>query len=232
MPVFDSHTIALYALMVDYGEFEVTDVSSQGWNNDFTRFNPGLTGEVLNPSAKVFGLGYAISITDKFNFGISVKYVEEDLVREKASTVCFDGGLTYSTGWRTVTMAASVRNFGPEVTFIDESYPIPETFAFGISGYIISPSSPIFIESRAHSVLFIYNISHPRDYDQQHNIGTEYSFLDHLFLRGGYKFNYDEQGFTLGAGFKVNEFRIDYAYDPFGDILESVHRFSVGYTFN
>lgn len=231
-PLMNSNTIGILAMMVDYGDMEVTDVLHQGWNADYTRFNPGLTGEVLNPGAKVFGLSFARSVTDRFNFGITVKYVIEDLVREKGTALCFDGGLTYRTGWRSVTLGTSVRNFGPEVKFINESYPLPETFAFGISGYLFSPTNALFMQTGSQSFLISYDLSHPRDYDQQHNFGLEYTFLDFLFIRGGYKFNYDEEGITFGIGVKVSQFRLDYAYDPFGEILQSVHRFTFGYAMN
>ena len=230
--IADRHRIGLQAIMVNYGEIEVTDLAFQGWNDDYTRFNPGLTGEVINPSAKLFGLSYAVTLTDKFSFGVTGKYIYEDLVRAKTSSFCFDGGLIYDTGWKSVIMAATIKNFGPEVTFINEAYPIPETFTFGISGYLINDKESVIAESGWQSLLVSYDLSHPRDYAQQHNLGLEYGFKNFIFLRGGYKFNYDEEGLTLGLGLNINDFRLDYAYDPFGDILESVHRFSVGYTLN
>lgn len=229
VPLGGTNTIGLHGMLVNYGEIEVTDVAHQGWNDDYTRFNPGLTGEVLNPGARVLGFSYARSITDKFNFGLTANYIVEDLILKKGTSFSFDGGLTYHTGWRSLTMAASVRNFGPEVTFINESYPIPETFTFGISGYLFSPTSALFTLTGNHHLLLSYDLTHPRDYDQQHNFGAEYSFMDFMFLRGGYKFNYDEEGLALGAGLRIKNIRLDYAFDPFGEILQSVHRFSIGF---
>lgn len=230
-PIGD-HALGAYIIIVDYGKFEVTDVAYQGWNQDFTHFNPGLTGEVIKPSASVFGISYAYSATDKFNFGITVKYIYENLIRAKASALAFDGGLTYDTGWKSIKMAVSVRNFGYEIKFIDEPYPIPETFTFGISAYLFSPNSSLLQQINDHSLLLSFDLMHPRDYDQQYNVGIEYSFKDFLFLRAGYKINYDEEGLTLGFGLKTNKLRFDYAYDPFGNILPSVHRFSIGFEFN
>jgi len=232
IPITSAATLGLQAMVVNYGEIEVTEVSYLRWNDDYTQFNPGLTGELIYPNASVYGVSYARTLTNKFNFGVTARYMTENLIRKKASTVSFDGGLTYDTGWRSVKMAATVRNFGPEVTFLNESYPIPETFTFGISAFVFSPFSSLFTQSDKHSLLVSYDLTHPRDYDQQHNVGIEYSFLKLFLLRAGYQFNYDEQGICLGSGLRIKKLRVDYAYDPFGTILDSVHRFSIGYGMN
>ena len=50
-------------------------------------------------------------------------------------------------------------------------------------------------------------------------------------LRGGYRFNYDEEGLTLGAGLNYGlsgfKFKLDYAYVDVG-LFEQVHMFSIG----
>ena len=55
-----------------------------------------------------------------------------------------------------------------------------------------------------------------------------------FFLRGGYKFNYDEDGLTLGAGVNVKvagtQIRLDYAYGSFG-IFDYIQRFSFIFSF-
>lgn len=229
IPLFRLGTVGFQASILDYGSIEVTEVASQGWNSDYTRFNPGLTGETINPGSMVFGLSFARSLTDKFNFGLTAKYVTEDLVREKASALVFDGGLTYRTGFRSLILGAAVRNFGPEIKFINESYPLPQTFTFGISGYLISSENSLVAQSPWQKLLFSYDIVHPRDYDQQHTVGVEYTFKNMLILRGGYKFNYDEEGIAFGMGLKIKNIRLDYAYDPFGEILNSIHKVTVGY---
>jgi len=231
MPLGRSSAIGLFAIVVDYGTIEVTDANHLGFNADWT-YNPGLTGDVIHPTASVFGISFANSVTDRLTFGVSAKYLREDLAAAKGSTVSFDGGLLYETGWHSLRFGLSIKNFGPEVTFIKESYPVPETFAVGISAYLFSPDEALLIQTRSQSLLFSYDLSHPRDYDQQHHVGLEYSLGDFLFLRGGYKINFDEEGLTYGFGVKYGNFRLDYAYDRFGDTLPAVHRLSIGYALN
>ena len=67
--------LGVFGAYWDYGQIEVTNPSFLNFNEDYTVFNPGLTGEVINPSAHYFGLSVARKVTNKFNFGISLKYV-------------------------------------------------------------------------------------------------------------------------------------------------------------
>jgi len=81
-------------------------------------------------------------------------------------------------------------------------------------------------------MLFAFDLSHPRDYTQQYQVGLEYAFKEMFFLRAGYKANFDEEGLTLGAGVKYNNYRIDYSFNDYGDYLGNVHRFTIGFSTN
>lgn len=252
-------SVGVFGSYWDYGQIAVTDAAHLKFNDDYTFFNPGLTGQTINPSAQYIGVSFARKLTNKFNFGISLKYIREDLIAAKSSVFAFDGGLTYETGYKSIKLGGSINNFGlSEVKFLDqkevvevnqnydpavdspsdslitktitgEAFPIPQTFAFGISAYLISPGESLFLHDSNMKLLFAYQIQQPRDYDMQHNVGLEFTFMDVISLRGGYKFNYDEEGYTFGVGVRYSGFDIGYAYDPFGEILESVHRFSISF---
>ncbi len=64
------------------------------------------------------------------------------------------------------------------------------------------------------------------------SFGTEYVPYPFLAIRAGYKWRALDQGlrglsgFTAGAGIRLNRFGLDYAYQPFGDLITS-HRISV-----
>lgn len=79
------------------------------------------------------------------------------------------------------------------------------------------------------SLLFTFDLTQPRDFNQQNSIGLEYSFEDLVFLRGGYKFNGDQQGVTAGLGLKYNKYRVDYSYTNYGAYLGNIHRFTIGF---
>jgi hypothetical protein len=221
-------TFGFHAMATNVGEIEVTTVDALGFVDGV--YNPGLTGETITPSALSVGLLFARQLTDKLSFGITAKYVEEDLSVDKASNIVFDGGLTFDTGFKSLKVAAAVRHFGSEVKYIDQSYPLPQTFTIGLAANLFAPQDGFLFDSSDHTLLVAYDMSQPRDYNQQHHLGFEYGLKDFLFLRTGYKFNFDEEGFAFGFGVKMIGLRIDYSYSDFGQYLDSVHRFSVGFT--
>ena len=92
----------------------------------------------------------------------------------------------------------------------------------------MSDNESLFLHSENQTLLIAFDIVQPRDYDQQYNVGLEYGFENILFLRGGYKLNYDEESFSIGFGVNYSNYRVDYAYSDFGEYLDSVHRFSFG----
>jgi len=211
----------------------------------------GYTGETITPTSQVFGLSFARELTDKFSFGITAKYAREDLGVKATGELMFDAGLTYDTGFKSLVIAAVVRHFGPEVRFYDKvllprydaatdstyyqrytgkSYPLPQTFNIGISGYLISAGDNALWHSENQTLLVAFDMVQPRDYDQQYNIGVEYGFHNMLFLRGGYKINYDEESYSFGFGLMLNHVRFDYSFNDFGDYLDSLHRFSLGFS--
>ena len=229
-------SIGVQAAYVDIGEIDVTRVDALSVGED--EYIPGITGEVIHPNAMVFGVSYAIQLTDKFSFGLTQKYIREDMgfsssymkngKNVELSSVAFDMGLVYDTGFRTLQLAAAVRHFGPEISYVDKGYPMPQTFDIGIAAYLLGPDDNFGFISNNQTLLFSADLLQPRDYDQQYNIGMEYGFNNLLFLRAGYKINYDVENFTAGFGLNYSNYRIDYSFANFGEYLDSVHRFSIG----
>ena len=91
------------------------------------------------------------------------------------------------------------------------------------------------IEGDDHYLTFAAEGSHPSDNLEKYNAGMEYTYKDLFVLRGGGRFNYDEDGFTAGGGLRVpfgqeSELKFDYAFQDFG-ILTEVHRFSMSISF-
>lgn len=229
----DLGTVGLLGIMSDVGEIEETrvDMIGVGGIKD-GMFNPGLTGRVFKPSSMVFGLSYANKLTDRFSFGLSLKYVREDLVYQQSNALVFDGGFLFDTKYKSIVIGASIRQFGSEVKFVDKDYPLPQTFNIGVSTYLFSPNDPLISSMGDHSLLFSYDMIQPRDYDQMHSMGMEYSFQDMIFLRGGYTFNSDQEGLSAGVGVNINKYRIDYSYSDYGKYLDSVHRITIGFELN
>jgi hypothetical protein len=240
-------TLGFQGIITSMDEIKVTTVDALDFVDGVYL---GYTGETMTPASQVFGLSFARELTDKFSFGITAKYAREDLGVKSAGNLMFDAGLAYNTGFKSLVIAAVVRHFGPEVKFYDKvrlprydaandstyyqrytgkSYPLPQTFSIGISTYLISSYEGSLLRSDNQSLLFAFDMVQPRDYDQQYNIGLEYGLNNILFLRAGYKVNYDEESFSFGFGLAFNKYRVDYAFSDFGDYLGSLHRFSFGF---
>jgi hypothetical protein len=91
-----------------------------------------------------------------------------------------------------------------------------------------------FMGEHQNPLMLAIDAVHPRDYTERVHVGLEYVYMDMFSLRGGYKFNYDEEGLTAGLGVHYNFSgvigRLDYAYGDFG-AFDAVHRFSFGVGF-
>ncbi|MBI9071473.1 MAG: PorV/PorQ family protein [Melioribacteraceae bacterium] len=218
-------TFGVMGMMADVGEIEETKVSHLGYQNGV--YNPGLTGYKFSPKSMAFGVSFARNLNDRFTFGVNVKYVYEDLVYYNKGALCFDGGMLFKTGFKSIVVGASIRNFGQEITYIDKNYPLPQTLNIGVSAHLFSDDNPIISTSDDHALLISTDIIQPRDYDQQYAIGVEYSFLKMLYMRGGVLLNTDNGGLNLGAGVSFQGTKVDYSFSDHGEYLGSVHRISV-----
>jgi hypothetical protein len=231
---------------VDFGEFEET-TNARPFISDPD--NPGLTGKTFRPFSYLVGISYARYLTDKFSVGIGMKYAHESLfdgrkvtamvrqgVFEEVDTwangLLFDFGIRYNTGYRSIHIGSAVQNFGADVKYAKESNPVPLLFRFGIGADLIGPDGLLRSGSEENRLGAAFDIFHPNDYAQQIHAGVEYEFAGSFALRGGYKFNYDFDGLTLGAGVKhaIEGIRLlaDYSYGAMGTYLGNVQRISLG----
>ena len=87
--------------------------------------------------------------------------------------------------------------------------------ATGISAYIFATENALLFTSEDHNLLVAFDLFSPRDYDQQYNMGLEYSIFDTFFLRAGFKANYDTDGLGLGFGVKLAKYRVDYSFNNY-----------------
>lgn len=220
--------IGIQVMYVDVGEIIETRVDHLFRDDETGAYNPGITGATFSPSAFVLGLSFARDITDKFSFGLTTKYVNEDLVAKSKSVLVFDGGVIYKSGFKSLVIGTALRNFGQEIKYYGKGYPLPQTFTIGISGYLISPDETFWINTPDQHLLFAFDLAQTRDHSQQQHIGLEYNLKNMLYLRTGYKFNHDEESYTLGFGVKFFRMQLDYSYNDFGDYLNEIHRFSLG----
>lgn len=215
---------------VDYGD-DIYGTIVWGNNDGFIE-----TGK-LEVNAIAIGLGYARSLTDKFSIGGQVKWVslhlgesiipEQGVKKNLTNVLSFDFGTIYKTGFESMAIGMSVRNFSQEIKFEKESLQLPLTFKIGVS----ADASDFFDQfPENHSLIVSVDAVHPRSFSEYVNLGFEYGFEDIAALRFGYVSAQDEQSIAYGAGFKWLGVALDYSYTPFG-VFDSVQRFSLSFIY-
>jgi hypothetical protein len=240
-------TFGASLLYYDYGDPIIAteingDPKSGGYN---------VIGE-MNPIEMVVGIGYARRISDKFSIGGQAKIAYQDLLgsggvkyrtskqtetipweqeskEAKKTVVAFDLGTFYDTRWRGLSFSMSIRNFGQEIKYEQESFDIPLLFRLGVAFEVFE----LLNMDTEHSSIFVaIDRQHPRDWYEQMHYGLEYAFHNLLFLRAGYKENYTSEGLTLGFGLRIptigsRDIRIDYAYKTGEATLGNVNIFTM-----
>lgn len=216
LPMWDlGGVFGIGVYMLDAGDLEET-----------THEYPYGTGRTFGAKEYALGASYARNLTDHFSVGATFKVIDQTFENMRSTGWGADVGTMYDTGYRGFKIAMMISNFGPDMTFISESHPLPINFKFGASFNVL--------ESDLHRATISMEGAHPSDNAEKYSTGLEYTFKDMFSLRMGQKFQIDTGGFSAGAGVKlpVNNLTItaDYAYFDFG-VLESVHRFTFGFVF-
>ncbi|MCX8057402.1 MAG: PorV/PorQ family protein [Ignavibacteria bacterium] len=236
----DLGTLGASILVLNMDKMEIT-----------TELEPNGTGRYFDAQDMAVGLSYARNLTDRFRFGITAKYIYQRIWNETASGVAFDIGTQYTLDFKNLTIAMSMTNFGPDLNMSGEDlnvvhdrnqtfplnrlaparlrtddYPLPLHFQVGIAMDLFRSE---FVKSKIG-----IDASHPNDNKERVHIGTELTFFDLLSLRGGYKYNYDDENFTFGGGVKTvfadYKLSFDYSFSAF-KILPNVHRISLNLEF-
>jgi hypothetical protein len=223
---------------LDYGKIEETTVYDQNG-----------TGRFLSANDFMIGFGYARELTDRFAFGLKVKYINETIADASGDAFAVDLGAVFVTSFfnNKFRLAASLSNFGTKVQFkgrdLSVTYSIPDNpsnkqipadlstiewdlpllLRFGVSNY--------FIDNEDVSLLVAYDVLDSRDYEVRHNVGAELGLYKMVYLRGGYKFNYDEVTYTVGMGLDFKNIidynlKFDYLFLDYGD-FGSLNEFSL-----
>jgi hypothetical protein len=210
------------------------------------------TGRNYNWNDMLISLTGARSFTNQFSIGINLGYLQQSvsLYGLDADAYVLDLGALYKTGFRSLTLGMSVRNFGPELNFTTdgkdaefddynngellaekESYRpfhMPLSFQVGIT-YTFLESNP------THSLLLAVDGVHPNDSDERLNVGLEYSFMGQFYVRmGGYS-NHDTGRYMGGFGFDLSKLfspkiRVDYAVSDYS-LIGTVSQLSLGILF-
>lgn len=234
--------VALDVLVMDYGDFAGTRRA----NNDQGFIDTG----TFSPQAYALGFSFCQLISDRFSYGVRIKYASQDLgnawvgisgtdvddpalqIAQKSyglDEFAFDVGAIYDFNFHKIRFGAAIQNVSREIKYEEEKFPLPFAASFSLS---LAPLS--FFKQEQIPLIVGFETRHPRDFKEKFKVGAEYQYKNLLILRSGYMGNYDERGLTLGLGVCTTvhkeKIRFDYAFQDFG-IFNSVHTFSFGMMF-
>jgi hypothetical protein len=212
---FGELSVALSATALQTGEMEVR-----------TPLQPDGTGETFSAGSYRFGISIARSFTDHVSIGITGNYIRQFLYRDfSEGAYAGDIALLYDTGLRNLKFGFLLSNFGSNVTFVNESYPMPTSFTFGISVNAL--------QFEQHSLLVTLSAKKPNDGKPRLVGGMEYNFDKVFFVRGGYHDD-EVKTFDAGMGVKVDidaySLNLDYSYSAFR-ILGGAQRIGLSFHF-
>jgi hypothetical protein len=181
-----------------------------------------VTGE-FKSSAYAVGLTFSRRLTDQFSFGATVKYAGESIAEFRSSNLLFDGGVLYYTGVGTWRIAGSLQNFGTEQKYIVDPFKMPAILRLGTAAELVGDFES---EWRVTALL---DATHPTDQNEHVNLGMEIAWNRLVVLRGGYKFFYDEETYSLGMGLIPQTSipaGVDFAFSDYGR-LGKIVRFTL-----
>lgn len=243
-PMGDGLSVGLSATVLDYGEEEVT-----------TEFEQDGTGEFYEASDMALGLSVAWQMTDRFSIGATGKYVQQKIWHMQASSIAFDVGTLYRTGFRGLVLGMGIYNVGGDMAMAGTDllrafdadptasgdnnsvpvnldvydWPLPIMFRLGAM-------FPVY-ESPDHSVITSFDAVHGVDRSQSVSLGVEYGFRERIHLRAGYRdlfLDGGEGGLAFGGGFTYplgngSKLLLDFAWEDYG-IFDPVMRYSLGFS--
>lgn len=188
-----------------------------------------LADESYNPIAQqdiLIGLGYARNLENYIGWkyplkaGLTAKYWSSTLAGEfTAKALAGDLGLYLGGPIENLYLALVIQNMGMPITYEVEAEPLPTTLAGGLSW-----STPVFPDL---TVLLATDVRQPRERDLIIQSGLEIAYLETLYLRAGYRFLHDSDSFSLGLGFSLSAFQLDYAF--LENRFAAKHMFTFGF---
>ncbi|MFH1353047.1 MAG: tetratricopeptide repeat protein [bacterium] len=151
---------------------------------------------------------------DGADIGLNLKMLNSTLAGEfTASARAFDIGGVYHVIEDSLFFGLSAQNIGGKLTYDAETEPLPTIIRSGIS-------------HNSEYSLISFDIVKPGDGGMEKCLGVEYSLMENLALRCGYRDMGDTNEISAGFGVTLSDMKIDYAWSPDAD-LGDCHRFSL-----
>ncbi len=203
-----------------------------------------------------FGLAYGVKLSPNLGIGLGGKYFRDKLADDQilqdrrggsGDTFAFDAGVLWKVPAMRLNLGAAVTNLGPNIQHVDadQSDPLPRKLTVGAAwGLLNSESSSLLLVADALMPLVVWD-EDDQDYglgiefdENVYGFGAEWSYVQSLFVRVGYKNDSagDIQDVTWGFGVDLDRWvgegiGFAFAQVPQAQGLDNVKRFSLSYRF-
>jgi len=203
-PLFQG-TMAAGLQFFDYGQFEGKDENNLP------------TGE-FGASSLTFLVSYSRTAIKNLSLGANAKFIRFQIDNLSETAVAADLGALLSFSAQSLNIGVGIFNLGATTSaFIQTKDNLPLNFQFGASKrltHLPLLMSGALVKFKGEGLDF--------------RVGGEFSLTEQLFLRLGYNSVGQEQkvdtskdrlaGVSVGLGFKVNAFNLDYSFSSFGEV--------------
>ena len=140
-PLGSRGVLGLSAIQFAAKEFEETTI-----------FEPEGTGRMIQVGDIALAVGYAVRLTYGLSFGVKGQYIEENIDIDKAKGFAFDFSTYYLSGFRDLTIAMVMKNFGPESKFLSKKFKLPLYFNINTAMSVLGKKgSPVHLLVSAES---------------------------------------------------------------------------------
>ncbi len=198
------------------------------------------------------GLTYAYSVSDRFSFGLKLKFAHESLGNAdyavavideesgefeysnkewKLNQWGFDFGGYYDTGYRSLVFAVAFQNFSRDMVYWTEKFQMPMILRMGLAADMNQFFNLGLSDLQLNASV---DAMHPIDYTEQVNVGGEIVYKNRFAIRSGYQFNQDTENLSFGFGvnfrYQGTEAFFDYAFTQ-AQYFEDINRFSLSFSF-
>lgn len=221
-----------------FDEFTVKDAASAlgisvNYLNYGTMDETNSDGEIVGDftgSDMAVALTYARRLSDQFTLGGSAKFIYQKIQEYSSDALALDLGGIYRLRDGRTSIGVSASNLGFQLSGLSTEHkdPLPIIIRAGLSHHL-----------RGMPLTASAEVAYPTDNDIFGSLGLEllpkgspvalrvgYSTFGNNYETGGSKDN--TSGFSVGAGFRLSNFVIDYAFLPYAD-LGSLHRVSLAH---
>ncbi|MDD4003600.1 MAG: PorV/PorQ family protein [Elusimicrobiaceae bacterium] len=209
------------------------------YNSGNIAYKNSVTGSIKNVTAEQDTVGMlAVSFRPLQRLGVggTVKYARFNLAEEaKTSGMYYDVGAVYAAAGG-IRLGVAQQNIGPDIKFETQGDPPPSTTRAGaaLTYSIGSAGATQDMDIVSSEITFSADWMNVKDEDSYLQCGLEISLLTlsdmRAALRGGYMFNRDVDGLTLGLGADQGDIELDYAFGS-SSAMDNRHQITLSYKF-